>query len=216
MADLLCPQYGDPHSFKLYKLLQVSVQVSNNTSCSICVYLPGLSSADGEGTTRWVVLGLSLHTAGITAMIWFCQTKATYDFSPSCRTNEHTPEIRWISALCKFEMSSTRWENVALTKPGQVLLLLGCCAVRINRVHDQWRLNAHYRPISTVHPLNLSGNQTICHITRTCTTVPCSVKGKNNLKKPTKCNQWNITKSRKKGGRGSIRFFVCFTFNSRA
>lgn len=96
------PSYINLYRSLLHCLIFTPCKFQTNTSCSICVYLPGLSSADGEGTTRWVVLGLSLHTAGITAMIWFCQTKATYNFSPSCRTNKHTPEIRWILALCKF------------------------------------------------------------------------------------------------------------------
>lgn len=54
------------------------------------VYLPGLGSVDGKGTTGWVVFGLSLHAAGIAAMIGLCQAKAAQYFSTSYRTNENT------------------------------------------------------------------------------------------------------------------------------
>lgn len=53
----------------------------------VFVYLPGLGSTDREGSTGWVVLGLGLHTAGITAVVWLCQTKAAQDFSTSCKEN---------------------------------------------------------------------------------------------------------------------------------
>lgn len=51
------------------------------------IYLPGLGSTDGEGTTGRVVFGLGLHTAGIAAVVGLCQAKAAQDFSPSCTTN---------------------------------------------------------------------------------------------------------------------------------
>lgn len=44
---------------------------------------PGLGSADAEGATGWVVFGLSLHAAGIAAMVGLCQAKAAQDFSTS-------------------------------------------------------------------------------------------------------------------------------------
>lgn len=53
------------------------------------VYLPGLGSADGKGTTGWVVFGLGRHTARIAAMIGLCQAKAAQDFSTSGRINEN-------------------------------------------------------------------------------------------------------------------------------
>lgn len=60
-----------------------------------------------------------------------------------------------------------------LTKPGQEFLFLGLCAVRIDRVHDQWWLDAHDWPIAAVHSLHLSGNQAICHITSARTAITC-------------------------------------------
>lgn len=62
------------------------------SQCFLCasVYLPGLGSTDGEGATGWVVFGLGLHTAGITAVVGLCQAKAAQDFSTSCKTNGNT------------------------------------------------------------------------------------------------------------------------------
>lgn len=60
--------------------------------------LPGFGSADSEGTTRGVVFGLGLHTAGIAAMVGLRQAKAAKDFTSSCTTDakmsdnrEHVP-----------------------------------------------------------------------------------------------------------------------------
>ena len=53
------------------------------------IYLPGLGSTDAEGSTGWVVFGLGLHAAGITAVVRLRQAKAAQDFSTSCETHEN-------------------------------------------------------------------------------------------------------------------------------
>ena len=58
---------------------------------------------------------------------------------------------------------------MTLTQPGEVLLLLLLCAVGVDGMHDEGRLNAHDGAISAVHSLHLSGDQTVRNITHTGT-----------------------------------------------
>lgn len=111
-----------------------------NASCSFC--LPGLGSADGEGTTGRVVFGPGLHTAGITAVVGLRQAEAAQDLSSSCETNGNMKDnLETDLWLYLYTMScantDTSHGHVLLTKPGQVLLLLGLGAISIDWMHDE-------------------------------------------------------------------------------
>lgn len=166
------PLRPDNHLIESIESFEKTLHQESRRFLYASVYLPGLGSTDGEGTAGWVVFGLGFHAAGIAAVVGLRQAKAAQDFSTSCETNTRD---NLETALCHFQNVTYKAQKTSLTKTGQVLLLLGLCAVSIDRVHDQWRLDTHDWPVPTVHSLNLSGNQAICHITSSCTAVPCRV-----------------------------------------